>query len=106
MGAHGTALGMALGANIGTFRGRTRVEQLAREDWASVTFKGARYRLGITLEGAGAVAFAADLLERLSELDLPIPGCIVADIALVAEGRRDDGAYAYLEVEALTIEEN
>jgi hypothetical protein len=105
IGAEAIAICAAVSETFGTFRGAARVERLAREEWASVTFSGARHRLGLTFEGAGAVGFAADLLERLPDLELAVPGCILADIALLAEARRDDGCYAYLELEALTIDD-
>ena len=82
-----------------------RVESLAEEDWASVTFSGARHLLRATLEGPGAVGAAADFLDRLTDMELPIPGHIVADIALLSETRSDGGDYAALELEALTIED-
>ena len=88
-------------ATIGTIRASAEV--LDRTDWASVTFSGARHRLCLVLEGPGAVGAAADFLARMPELELPIPGHIVADIALVAEERRE--GYARLELEALTVED-
>ena len=102
----GSRLARVVSANIGTFSGVLAVETLEETDWASVTFTGARHRLRVTLDGEGAVGAAADFLERLPDLDLPIPGHIVADIALVAEERRDGGRYAALELEALTIEDS
>ena len=68
-------------------------------------FAGARHQLRVALEGAGAVGAAADFLHALPQLELAIPGYIVADIALVAEERGDGGDYASLELEALTIED-
>ncbi len=95
----------AICVNFVNFGGRIEVDLLQRTEWASVTFTGARHRLRVTLEGQGAVGAAADFLKQLPEIDLPIPGHFVADIALVAEERRDGGAYAALELEALTIED-
>jgi hypothetical protein len=99
------ALARVVSVNFGTFRGEVSVAALARTNWASVTFTGARTRLRVELEGDGAVGAAADFLGRLDELDLPVPGHIVADLALVAEERRDGGGYAALELDALTIED-
>lgn len=101
----GERLARVVSANIGTIGGETRVEPLEQTDWASVTFTGARHRLRVALDGEGAVGAAADFLDKLPDLDLPIPGHIVADIALVAEERGDNGRYAVLELEALTIED-
>ena len=87
------------------FAGEISAIVLDEVDWASVTFTGARHRLRVTLDGESAVGAAADFLAQLPDLDLPVPGHIVADIALVAEERGDDGRYAALELEALTIED-
>jgi len=101
----GPALATLLGVNIMNFAGKVHAEAVAHTPWASVTFEGARHLLRLVLEGEGAVGAAADFLERLPELDLPLPGAIVADIALVSDARRDGGRYACLELEALTINE-
>ncbi len=91
--------------NFVNFRGSTAVSVLSAEDWASITFKGVRHRLQVVLEGAGAVGAAADFLAFLPEREFTIPGHIVADIALLADARRDTGDYARLELEALTLED-
>ncbi|MDB5668966.1 MAG: hypothetical protein JWL74_1916 [Alphaproteobacteria bacterium] len=101
----GERLARVVTGTVGTFGGEIRTQSIEQTGWASVTFTGARHRLRLTLEGEGAVGAAADFLAALPELDLPIPGHIVADIALVAEERGDDGRYAALELEALTIED-
>lgn len=99
------ALARAVRTSLGHFGGTVRVESLSVRDWASVTFTGARHRLRATLTGAGAVGSAAEFLGTLPDLELTVPGQIVADIALVAEERSDCGCYAALELEALTIED-
>ncbi|HEX8366446.1 MAG TPA: hypothetical protein VF603_14290 [Allosphingosinicella sp.] len=96
----------ALMSYFGYFRGLVTIDQLARTEWASVTFCGARHRLRVALRGLGAVGAAADFLADLPELEFEIRGHIVADVALLGEERGDGGAYAMLELEALTIEEN
>ena len=101
----GRRLANLIAMNFVNFTGKAAVEPIAQTEWASVTFTGARHSLRATLEGDGAVGAAADFLGAMGELELPIPGHIVADIALVAEERRDGGAYACLELEALTIED-
>jgi hypothetical protein len=104
----GRALTAALREKIVNLRftGHVDATVLAQAEWASVTFAGARHRLGLTMEGAGALGAAADFLDALPELELAIPGHIVADIALVAEERSDRGDHAVLELEALTIKES
>jgi hypothetical protein len=95
-----------IGGYFSTFPGTVEVEPLARTEWASVTFCGARHRLCVALHGPGAVGAAADFLADLPEMEFEIPGHIVADVALLSEERRDGGFYALLELEALTIEES
>jgi len=90
--------------NFVNFTGLVRVETLAVTDWASVTFVGARHCLRVHLEGPGAVGAAADFLGDLGERHYPLPGHIVADIALLSEERRDGGGYASMDLEVLTIE--
>lgn len=60
------------------------VEELAVQDWASVTFVGALHRLDLRLEGpAAAVAAAGERLQQeLATRDIPLPGHFVAEIAL------------------------
>lgn len=99
----GEALVRVIRATFADFAGIVAVEALSRAEWASVTFSGARHRLRAVLEGPGAVGAAADFLDTMAKVDLPIAGHIVADIDLVAEERRDGGFYACLELEALTI---
>jgi hypothetical protein len=98
-------LSARIGSYFSTFCGTVEVAALARTEWASVTFCGARHRLGIALHGPGAVGAAADFLADLPELEFEIHGHIVADVALISEERGDGGFYALLELEALTIEE-
>ncbi len=101
----GRALAALIRGSFAAFDGIATVEVLAERDWASVTFCGARHRLQAVLEGPGAVGAAADFLDCIGEMEFALPGHIVADIALIAEARRDGGGYAWLELEALTIED-
>jgi hypothetical protein len=96
----------AITGYFGYFRGLVTIDQLARLEWASVTFCGSRHRLCVILRGPGAVGAAADFLADLPELEFEIRGHIVADVALLGEERGDGGTYARLELEALTVEEN
>lgn len=99
------ALDRAVHAALPAFSGAIRVRPLGETPWASITFTGARHRVQIELEGAGAVGAAADLIGVIGELEISLSGRIVADVALIAEARRDDGRYACLDVEALTIDD-
>jgi len=105
MSSVGEKLARMVSVGFVGFAGEVSANVLEQVDWASVTFTGARHRLQVTLDGEGAVGAAADFLDKLPDLDLPIPGHIVADIALVAEQRGDDGRHATLDLEALTIED-
>lgn len=104
----GQALSRALYVNFMkfvNFGGTAKMDTLSSIGWASVTFTGARHRLRVELEGPGAAGAAADFLAEMDELEVPIAGHVVADLALLADGRSDDGRRAWLEIEALTIED-
>lgn len=92
--------------NVLTFTGAVAVDVLASRPWASITFSGERHHLRVSFDGPGAVGAAADLLQRLDALEVAIPGLLLADLALLAESRRDDGRRARLDLEALTIDED
>lgn len=96
-------LSHAISGTFVTFPGDVAIEILSVRPWASVTFTGARHHLRLYLRGDGAVGVAADFLERLPDLDLPVAGHIVADIALLADARSDRADHAELELEVLTI---
>lgn len=98
-------LARAFAAHFAAFAGEVRIDTLSTAPWASVTFAGTRHRLRLTLTGPGAVGTAADFLADLHDMDLPVPGHIVADLALLTEARRDGGSHAWLELEVLTIED-
>ena len=91
--------------NCMTFTGAVTVDALTSRPWASITFSGDRHRLRISFDGPGAVGAAADLLQRLEALEVAIPGLLLADLALLAESRSDDGRRAWLDLEALTIDD-
>lgn len=64
------------------------VEEICSRDWASATFVGARITMALRLEGerAGVAAALAALDARLPDWEFRIPGQIVADIGLPADG--------------------
>lgn len=100
-----SALARALRAEFAGFPGAVTVEPIGHTTWASVTFSGARHRLHLSIAGEGAAGAAADFLARMEDVEFAIPGQIVADLALVAEERREGGGFVRLELEALTIED-
>lgn len=72
--------------------------------WASVTFTGARHRLAVLLEGAGAAAAASRFIGELDEAEFRLNGHLLADIALVRRQDKADGGIL-ITLEALTVEE-
>jgi hypothetical protein len=100
-----TALLRALSASFAAFEGTFRIEQLTSRSWASVTFSGARHRVVLSLEGAGAGAAADAFLENMEEAEFDLGGHILADIALVGEERDLEANSARLSLEALTVED-
>jgi hypothetical protein len=67
--------------------------------WASATFGGARHQLTIVGNGDRLGAWLA----TLPDADLPLRGHLVADLAVVARRRGDDGIEVDLEI--LSVEE-
>ena len=100
----GTALLRALGARFAGFGGDYRVDELVSRSWASVTFRGARHRVALTLAGTGAAAAADAFLAGLAETEFDLRGHILADIALASDER--DGDCVRLRLEALTVEDD
>ncbi|WP_333571270.1 hypothetical protein [Sphingomonas sp.] len=68
--------------------------------WASVTFTGARHQLALTLAPTPA---AEAWLAALPDLELPLPGHLVADLQVASRAADDDRLNVVLE--ALTVEE-
>jgi hypothetical protein len=95
----------ALGVNLVNFGGQVAVEDSASRSWASATFTGARHTLRVRLAGAGAAEAAERFVAGLSEAEFDLRGHIVADIALLAEERREGGEQVLLTLEALTVED-
>ena len=88
------------------FTGAVTVEILTSRPWASVTFTGARHRLLISFNGPSAAGAAADLLAGMDALEIALPGQLLADIELCADARSDDCRCAWLDLEALTIDDD
>lgn len=79
------------------------VESIKSRSWASATFVGARHELVFGLCGASAEAAADAFVAGLDCMEFALRGHIVADIALVSDQRRADGAR--IAIEALTVED-
>ncbi|WP_394652491.1 hypothetical protein [uncultured Sphingomonas sp.] len=75
------------------------IDAMASTRWASATFVGARHRLELVVAGDGAELW----LEELAEADLPIPGHLVADVAMIHQRHSAAGSTATAEM--LTVED-
>lgn len=73
------------------------------EQWASVTFTGARHGFSLLLTGPDAAGRAARLEREIGEMPFALPGHLVADILVTKRACAADGEM--LEIEALTLEE-
>jgi hypothetical protein len=80
----------AIAAPLGA---RVVIEELRARDWASLTLTGTRHELDVRLDGAGAEAALAVLVERLPQASIGITGQIVAE-AVVEPGTADDDGVA------------
>lgn len=69
--------------------------------WASATFTGARHHIRLALQAGHNGPNIAAVTALLAEADVPIPGHLVADIALV--DHICCGTRTMLEIEALTL---
>jgi hypothetical protein len=78
-------------------------ERVHSREWASITFTGARHEVTIRLDGPDAEAAADRFLHGLDATEFRLRGHILADIALVARERTEEGVR--LEMEALTVED-
>jgi hypothetical protein len=95
----------ALLARAGVDRNRILLANFRSTDWNSLTFAGERHHILLRIPAPGAAQVAALLVEGLAEAELPIPGQIVADIALTRPpAEMEDGAIM-VEIEALTVAE-
>lgn len=103
------ALNDAAGALIAAIRAKFAeepgfaIEEVRSRRWASVTFRGARHELAFRLEGEASEAAAERFVAGIGAADFPLPGHILADIALVAQERRP--GCARIRIEALTVED-
>jgi hypothetical protein len=82
------------------------MEEIRSRSWASATFSGARHELTFRVEGDGAAAAVDAFLADLSAAEFQLRKHVLADIALVLEERRDDGAWVRLSLEGLTVEDD
>ncbi|HEX8400675.1 MAG TPA: hypothetical protein VF628_03135 [Allosphingosinicella sp.] len=84
-------------------RGIVNIVNFSSEDWASLTFSGARHEMLLRLEGADADRAADRFLADLDSAEIPLRGHLLADIATTSRERIGDAVEIGLE--ALTVEE-
>ena len=92
-----------LGAELERLGASVQVEAMESRSWASITFAGARHRLGLRLEGEKAAPAADAFLAGLADQDVELRGHLLADLSLL-EDERVDGGPVRLSLEALTVE--
>lgn len=80
---------------------RLVIEELRCRDWASLTLTGGRHELDIRFDGPGAAAALAHVAAVAPDLDISIPGHILAEL-VVEPGTPDDAGVA-LTINALVI---
>lgn len=64
-------------------------------DWASASFTGERHRFTCVADGALVIA---ELRAALAEADWRLPGHIVADVTVEADGSRTEGRTLLIEI--------
>lgn len=79
------------------------VEKVTSRRWASITFTGARHEVRFRIEGEGALEAAERFVAGAAAAEFVLRGHLLADIAVVAQERVDDGIRIALE--ALTVED-
>jgi hypothetical protein len=76
------------------------LRHVATTPWASATFQGERHEFALEIEGV-ASARAVDFARSLRDLEIGLPGALVADLALT--GARTAGTVTIAQIEALTV---
>lgn len=97
----GVLLARAISASAARAGLTSCVEAQGDATWQSATFDGQRFALALT---APAGAAAHRWLETLGTLDVPLPGALLADLAVTAQSDRDGQCHA--RIEALTVAQN
>ncbi len=73
--------------------------------WASVTFAGARHRLDVVFDGAGAIMAGELFIALLPEHEFDILGQLVADAAVIEVDHRLDPPRMTVRCELLLLED-
>jgi hypothetical protein len=85
-------------------RDRILLTEFRSTDWQSLTFIGEQHRIRLRIPAPEAAETAARLVNGLEDAEFPLPGHLVADIALAGEPERSNDGSISLTLEALTVE--
>jgi len=100
----GDQLVRALRAGFTASGAETCIEERTSQDWASITFSGARHRWKLRVEGDKAGDAADALLADLTEARFDLRGHMLVDLAIIADERDKCDTRVRLVLEALTVE--
>lgn len=92
-------------ARVGVNRDRILLTEFRSIDWQSLTFIGERHEIELRVPGPDAADLVERLTDGLADAELPLPGHVVADIALERPPVRNADGSFNLHLEALTIAE-
>jgi hypothetical protein len=103
MSAAAGALLRALAARAAVDRDRILLTDAHSTDWRSLTFTGERHHLSLKVTGFDSAAVVERMCAGLEQVELSIPGIIVADIGVVGNPRRAPDGATEIVIEALTV---
>lgn len=86
-------------------QGRATIASHSEQNWASITFAGARHRLELEFTGEEAVAAGEHFIALLPDHEFAIPGQLVADATIDAVDHRLEPAVMRVRCELLLLEE-
>lgn len=105
MSAAAAGLLRALLSRVGLERDRILLIEFRSVPWRSLTFDGERHSISLRIPPPAACAVLERLTRGLEDADLPIPGHILADIAVAGSPSVQADGAILLELEALTVAE-
>ena len=86
-------------------RDRILLTDCRSTDWQSLTFVGERHEMMLRITGSDAQQIYEAITGDLSEVEFPLSGRVLADVAVFgAPARSTDGSISFA-IEALTIED-
>lgn len=86
-------------------RDRILLTDCRSTDWQSLTFVGERHEMMLRITGSDAQQIYETITGDLSEVEFPLSGHVLADVAVFGTpARNTDGSISFA-IEALTIED-